>query len=84
MRASYSSIRTPAQLGLLLQGYRKELELSQTTAASKVGLSQKTVSALENHTDRCSLNSLFKLLSALDLELVLQPRSAGKPSDHEW
>ena len=34
----------------------------------------KTISALENHPEGSSIESLFKLLSALDLEIVLQPK----------
>lgn len=42
---------------------------------SKVGLLPKTISALDSDPRRSSVASLFKLLSTLDLELVLKPKS---------
>lgn len=79
-----SKIRTPNQLAMLLQGYRKQLHLTQKQTADKVGLLAKTVSALENDPEGVTISSLFKLLSALDLEMVLQPKVAAKSNKGEW
>jgi HTH-type transcriptional regulator/antitoxin HipB len=79
-----SKIRTPQQLAKVLQGYRKQLGMTQKQTADKVGLLAKTVSALENDPDGVTILSLFKLLSALDLEVVLQPKVAAKTSKGEW
>jgi HTH-type transcriptional regulator/antitoxin HipB len=51
-----------------------------------VGLLPKTISALESDPERASVGSLYKLLSALGLELVLQPKVSAKPSisQSEW
>lgn len=68
------AVRTPMQLARLLNGQRKEQGLSQKKAAAKVGMAPKTISALENHPEGSCIESLFKLLSALDLEIVLQPK----------
>ncbi len=68
------AVRTPMQLARLLNGQRKERGLSQKTAAAKVGMAPKTISALENHPDGSTIASLFKLLSALDLEILLQQK----------
>ena len=77
------SIPTPKQLAMVLNGYRKKLKLTQKQAAENVGLFPKTISALENSPDSSSIASLFKLLSALGLELVLKPRSTER-NDGEW
>ncbi len=77
------SIRTPGQLAMVLNGYRKKLKLTQKQAAENVGLFPKTISALENCPDRSSIASLFKLLSALGLELVLKPSSTERTGG-EW
>ena len=77
------SIPTPKQLAMVLNGYRKKLKLTQKQAAENVGLFPKTISALENSPDSSSIASLFKLLSALGLELVLKPKSTGR-SGGEW
>lgn len=79
-------ITTPAQLGLALKSARKAKELTQAAAAAKVGLLPKTISALENHTEACSIESLLKLLSVLDLELSLAnkaERQKANPASHE-
>ena len=72
-----NSITTPRQLGLVLRGRRKALKLSQQEAAKPVGLLPKTVSGLETMPERSSISSLFKLLSALEMEIVLRPKSGG-------
>lgn len=69
--------RTAAQLGPILHSCRKQRGLTQQAAGRKVGLKQATVSALENHSERATLESLYKLLSALDLELVIRERPLG-------
>jgi HTH-type transcriptional regulator / antitoxin HipB len=68
------SIKTPKQLGSVLAGYRKERNLTQRAAGEKVGLAQSVVSSLEKSPERAGLARIFKLLAALDLELVVRPR----------
>ena len=81
--------RTPAQLGAALKSARIRRGLSQTDAASSVGLKQKTVSSLENIGAKTSVETLYKMLSALDLELVVRDKdrgdtSARNESSREW
>ncbi len=76
-------IRTPRQLAMVLNGQRKELELSQKQAAEKVGMLPKTISALESNPERCRLESLFKLLSSLEIEMVLRPKEAENTT-YDW
>jgi len=66
-------ILTPYQLTVALKNRRKTLHLTQAQAGAKVGLLPKTISALENDPERCTLDSFLKLLSALDFELTLKP-----------
>ena len=75
--------RTPQQLGQVLRACRARRELSQSVVAEHVGIKQDTVSALETRTHASSIESLYKVLSALGLELVLRdpPVSAD---DKEW
>jgi HTH-type transcriptional regulator/antitoxin HipB len=76
-------IKTPQQLGPVLQGYRKQRRLTQSQAGAKVGLAQNVVSAMEKDPQRAGLARVFKLLAALDLELVVRPRGrSSRPS--EW
>jgi HTH-type transcriptional regulator / antitoxin HipB len=81
--------RTPAQLGAALKSARIRQGLTQTDAAASVGLKQKTVSSLENVGARTSVDTLYKMLSALGLELVIREKeqgdsSAGDRSSQEW
>lgn len=73
--------RIPKQLAAQLRGQRQFLHLTQKQAASLVGLLPKTISALESSPERCSVASLFKLLSALGLELTLRPKPNTLPLD---
>lgn len=79
-------ILTPYHLAVALRNSRKMLKLTQAEAAEKVGLLPKTISALENDPKRCSLDSLLKLLSALDLELTLKPKPKNEDTSQkgEW
>jgi len=76
-------IKTPQQLGSVLQGWRKERGLTQKDAGSKVGLAQKAVSQIETDPGRAGMTRIFKLLAALDLEIVVRSRSASR-SRSEW
>ena len=59
------TVLTPGQLGHVLKGHRKARKLSQKAAGESVGLLPKTISRLELATETASIESLFKLLSAL-------------------
>lgn len=67
--------RTPSQLGAVLKGCRKQRSLSQTAAGTQVGLTQRTVSVIESDAARSGIDTLYKLLSALGLELVIRDKA---------
>ena len=64
--------RTPEQLGQILKACRNRRGLTQQETAKKVGLKQATVSSAENDSSATSVETLYKLVSALGLELVLR------------
>jgi HTH-type transcriptional regulator/antitoxin HipB len=74
--------RTAQQLGQALRTRRAKLKLSQAAVGTKVGIKQDTVSALEIRTISTTIETLFKALSGLGLELVLQEKAG--PSVQEW
>ncbi len=80
------AVHTPQQLAQALRSQRNSKRLTQKVAGAPVGLLPKTVSALESSPERSSVESLFKLLSALELELVLRPKSSkpDQPTPLEW
>lgn len=67
---------TPYQLAQVLRGYRRARGLTQEATATLGGMLQKTVSNLELAPERTSVESLYKLLSALNLELVLRDKNS--------
>lgn len=67
---------SPEILGAALREARKKKGLSQVQAGRSVGMDQPTVSKVEQGNSGTRLDTLFRLLAALDLELVLQPRQA--------
>lgn len=78
------TVRTADQLAKVIQGIRKSSGQSQQVVADKVGMFQKTVSLLETNPDNASLGSLFKLMSALNLELILQDKSISSNEQETW
>lgn len=74
-----SVIGSPDQLARVLRSRRNACGLTQHAAGANVGLLPKTISALESDPAGSTVASLFKLVSALDLEFVLQPRPRAAP-----
>lgn len=72
-----SASRTPKQLGTELRRYRKKSGLTQADLSNKIGKRQATISNLEVEGSG-ALETLFAVLSALDLELAVRPRSKGE------
>lgn len=71
------TVRAAAQLPPLLQAFRKEVGLTQTEVALRLGVSQQTYSAMERNADRVGTASLLKLLNILGVELTLGTPSRG-------
>lgn len=65
---------SPESLGVVLRTIRKQKGFSQKDAGHAVGMGQHTISKIEKGNPGTGLGTLFRLLSALDLELVVQPR----------
>ncbi|EQC00746.1 helix-turn-helix domain-containing protein [Photorhabdus temperata] len=64
------------QLSVYLKDVRLTQKLTQGKVASKVGIRQDTVSSFEQHPDSTKLETFFKILSALNLELDIRPRNS--------
>lgn len=76
-------VKTPQQLGAVLQGCRKTRQLTQAQVGERIGLPQKEISKLEMNPASTSLARVFKLLAALELEILVRERGAtGNAS--EW
>ncbi|WP_373870113.1 helix-turn-helix domain-containing protein [Azorhizobium oxalatiphilum] len=75
--------RTEKQLGAILRRARKQAGLTQGGLGERIHLRQGTVSRLEAGAPALQLRTLMAALSALDLELVVRPRSKADPADIE-
>ena len=67
-------ISSPETLGQALRAERKHKGMSQKVVGHSVGMEQHTISKIEKGNPGTELNTLFRLLAALELELTLQPR----------
>ena len=80
-------ISVPDQLGHILQSSRKSARLSQSLMAEKLGISQSRISAMELDPASISLGQLIAMMTALDLEMIVQSKpSVAQISDQtaEW
>lgn len=69
--------RTQKQLGSIVRRYRKNNGMSQGVLGAKASLRQATISSIEKGERDASLTTIMDILAALDLELVVRPRSRG-------
>jgi HTH-type transcriptional regulator / antitoxin HipB len=74
--------RTAKQLANILRQRRTELGLTQVELASRIALRQSTVSALETSAN-VRTATLLSGLAALDLEMIVRPRTKTSAKDIE-
>lgn len=67
--------RTAAQIGAALRRRRRSQSLTQADVGTRTHLRQGTISRLENGEPKTQLKTLVDVLAALDLELVIRPRT---------
>jgi len=74
-------IQSPRGLGLTLRDARKGRGLTQIQLARRAAVGQPTLSNIERGAKRVTLPVLLRILSALQLDLVIRNRPAGTTSD---
>jgi HTH-type transcriptional regulator/antitoxin HipB len=77
------SISSGELLAKTLKAVRVSNGLTQKDVAQLIGIKQATVSAFENHPERSRVETLFKLLAALGLELHVTQRDQNQ-NQHAW
>ena len=75
--------RTTKQLGAGIRRYRRQKDLSQGRLGDLMHARQATVSKLESGEPATQLRILMDALAALDLELVIRPRTKVSMQDIE-
>ena len=74
--------RTPLQLGNYIRQRRRELGLTQEKLAAKAGVRQRTISDVETSA-KVRVETVLRTLAALDLEIVIRPRTKSSSRDIE-
>jgi len=81
-------VTSPNILANVVKDQRKINKITQAKAADLVGIKQTTISAFENRPESTKLETLFKILSALELELHVVKKGStpdgGKVWTQEW
>lgn len=67
----------PEQLQQYLRALRKARGLTQKDLSARLGVVQSRIAALERKPEAISVEQLFKLLTALDVQLVLRDRATS-------
>lgn len=80
----------PAQLSQHLRSLRKAQGLTQAQLASRMGVLQSRISALEKDATKLTVEQLFRVLSALNVGVVLrtaapdEPPPEGSGAEGQW
>jgi len=77
-------IHSSKELALFMSHHRKKKKLTQKEAGSFVGLKQATLSHFENKPGTTRLDTLFRLLSVLGLELDIREKGEKHDTKAEW
>lgn len=78
------NVTSPKMLAQAVRDARKQRKLTQREAAESMSMKQSTVSEFENHPEGTRLDTLFKLLAALDSELQVVSRKGKNKSSEGW
>lgn len=76
-------IYSPKALGSAIKRRRKAKNLSQKEAGNPVKLDQTTLSSIEQGAEGTRIGTLFRILAALELEMVLRPKKMMTDSNPE-
>lgn len=74
-------VRTPKQLAATLRRYRRQKGITQLAMGQLMHVRQATVSKLESGERGTQIGVLIDALMALDLELVVRPRTKSTTED---
>ena len=75
--------RTSRQIGAAIRRHRRQKDLTQGDLGALMHVRQATVSKLESGEPGTQLGVLIDALSALNLELVVQPRTTASADIEE-
>jgi HTH-type transcriptional regulator/antitoxin HipB len=77
-------VTSPSALAIAVRDQRKLSKRTQAETAQGVGIKQATVSDFENKPESTKLETLFKILAALELELHVVKRGTTLDENKAW
>jgi HTH-type transcriptional regulator/antitoxin HipB len=77
---------SPKVLGQILKSARNQKGLTQDHAGNLVGITQAMVSRIERGESNARIDTLFRLMSALELEVTIKPKEkeTGQSGGDNW
>jgi HTH-type transcriptional regulator/antitoxin HipB len=73
-------LQTAAQLSNHLRSFRKARGLTQAALGELTGLDQTRIAKIERDPSRVSVGQLLKVLAALQVRVLLEPKNDKPPS----
>lgn len=70
-------VRSRRQFGQVLRTIRDNSKITQQELSNKSGVVQDKISKIENNNHNPTLDTVFRLLGALNYEITLQERSGS-------
>jgi DNA-binding XRE family transcriptional regulator len=83
IRREYEALKPKYDMVRALIKRRNKLGISQAELARIIGTQQPAISRLENGDNNATLNTLFKVADALDLDIFLKARKAGNHKERK-
>lgn len=78
-------VYSPESLGKALKRKRKLLHLTQIDAGLPFNITQSVVSSVENGRPGVQIDTIFRMLAALDLEMIIKSKNKTKKvNDEGW
>jgi HTH-type transcriptional regulator/antitoxin HipB len=71
-------VYSPQSLGKAIQRQRKLMRLNQIDAGLPFNIAQSIVSSIENGVPGVQIDTIFRVLAALDLEMVIRSKEETK------
>ncbi|HAT1644320.1 TPA: type II toxin-antitoxin system antitoxin HipB [Raoultella planticola] len=75
-------IYSPVQLANYLKLVRQKNQWTQSELAQRMGIKQATVSNFENHPEKTTLTTVFKILQSLELSMAICEKNAPDTDDN--
>ena len=78
------AIRNNKELGKIIRLVRKNKKMRQIDVAKKASVRQALVSELENGATSAKIDTIIKVLAALDMDLTIVPRRKAEFDPREY